>query len=175
MATTTRTITIPRELDPVAVFGPVDEVIREVEKAFPELTFVVRGDRVAILSRSKNTQSDADKAQNIIETIIQAAYSAPLDADSVRRMLERDVLRNHVRTRETVFASDPSTRRGAGSSARTAGSGGNTARIGGRGATVASQRRHEGDASSTGRPVKVLMCQCPDRPADARMSETERS
>ena len=149
MATTTRTITIPRELDPVAVFGPVDEVIREVEKAFPELTFVVRGDRVAILSRSKNTQSDADKAQNIIETIIQAAYSAPLDADSVRRMLERDVLRNHVRTRETVFASDPSTRRGAGSSAHTAGSG---THAGNRGATAASQRRHEGDASSTGRP-----------------------
>ncbi|MCI1650226.1 PhoH family protein [Bifidobacterium tibiigranuli] len=149
MATTTRTITIPRELDPVAVFGPVDEVIREVEKAFPELTFVVRGDRVAILSRSKNTQSDADKAQNIIETIIQAAYSAPLDADSVRRMLERDVLRNHVRTRETVFASDPSTRHGAGSSARTAGSG---THAGSRGATAASQRRHEGDASSTGRP-----------------------
>ena len=152
MATTTRTITIPRELDPVAVFGPVDEVIREVEKAFPELTFVVRGDRIAILSRSKNTQSDADKAQNIIETIIQAAYSAPLDADSVRRMLERDVLRNHVRTRETVFASDPPTRRGAGSTAHTAGSGVNASRTGNRGATAASQRLHEGDASSTGKP-----------------------
>ncbi|MCH4209853.1 PhoH family protein [Bifidobacterium sp.] len=106
MATTTRTITIPGDLDPVAVFGPVDEVIREVENAFPELTFVVRGNRVAILSRSKHAQGDADKAQNVVETIIQAAYTAPLDADAVRRMLERDVLRNHVRARETVFASD---------------------------------------------------------------------
>jgi phosphate starvation-inducible PhoH-like protein len=106
VATTTRTITIPADLDPVAVFGPVDEVIREVENAFPELTFVVRGDRVAILARSKHTQGDADKAQNVIETIIQAAYTAPLDADAVRRMLERGVLRNRVRARATVFASD---------------------------------------------------------------------
>ena len=36
MATTTRTITIPPQLDPVAVLGPVDEVIREVEQALAE-------------------------------------------------------------------------------------------------------------------------------------------
>ena len=47
MATTTRTITIPPQLDPVAVLGPVDEVIREVERAFPDLTIIVRGNRVA--------------------------------------------------------------------------------------------------------------------------------
>lgn len=97
MATTTRTVTVPEELNPVSVFGPVDEVIRQIERAFPNLGFVVRGNRVGILSHSKQSESDAAKAQNLIETIIRAAYSAPVDAETVRRMLERDVLRNHVR------------------------------------------------------------------------------
>ena len=47
MATTTRTITIPPQLDPVAVLGPVDEVLREVERAFPELTIIVRGTQIS--------------------------------------------------------------------------------------------------------------------------------
>lgn len=36
MPTTTRTIAIPQQLDPVTVLGPVDEVLREVERAFPD-------------------------------------------------------------------------------------------------------------------------------------------
>ncbi|MBW3090584.1 PhoH family protein [Bifidobacterium miconisargentati] len=97
MATTTRTITIPSQLDPVAVLGPVDEVIREVERAFPELTIIVRGNRVAVVSRSKQTESQAAQAEDLINTIIQAAYTAPMDADTVRRMLDQNVLRNSVR------------------------------------------------------------------------------
>jgi len=97
VATTTRIVTIPTELDPVAVLGPVDEVLREVEKAFPALTIIVRGNRVAIMSRSKQTQAQASQAQQVIESIVQAAYSAPLDADSVRRMLEQGILRNPAR------------------------------------------------------------------------------
>ncbi|OZG57195.1 phosphate starvation protein PhoH [Bifidobacterium myosotis] len=97
MATTTRTITIPPQLDPVAVLGPVDEVIREVERAFPELTIIVRGNRVAIVSRSKQTEAQAAQAEDLIDTIIQAAYTAPMDADTVRRMLDQNVLRNSVR------------------------------------------------------------------------------
>lgn len=83
MTTTTRTITIPSQLDPVAVFGPVDEVIRQVEHAFPDLTIIVRGDRVAIVSHSKSTESQASRAEDVIHTIIQAAYSAPMDADTI--------------------------------------------------------------------------------------------
>ena len=97
MATTTRTITIPQQLDPVAVFGPVDEVIREVERAFPELTILVRGNRVAIVSRSKQTEGQAAQAEDLVNTLIQAAYTAPMDADMVRRMLDQNVLKNHVR------------------------------------------------------------------------------
>ena len=97
MATTTRTITIPPQLDPVAVLGPVDEVIREVERAFPVLTIIVRGNRVAIVSRSKQTEAQAAQAEDLVNTIIQAAYTAPMDADTVRRMLDQNVLKNHVR------------------------------------------------------------------------------
>lgn len=99
MATTTRTITLPPELDPVAVLGPVDQVIREVERAFPDLTIIVRGNRIAIMSHSKATEAQASQAEDVIETIIGAAYDAPMDADTVRRMLDRNALRNdqHMR------------------------------------------------------------------------------
>ena len=97
MATTTRTITIPPQLDPVAVLGPVDEVLREVERAFPELTIIVRGNRVAIVSRSKQTEAQAAQAEDLVNTIIQAAYTAPMDADTVRHMLDQNVLKNRVR------------------------------------------------------------------------------
>ena len=97
MATTTRTITIPSELDPVAVLGPVDEVLREVERAFPDLTIIVRGNRIAIMSHGKQTESQAAQAEDTVNTIIRAAYTAPMDADTVRRMLEQQVLPNRVR------------------------------------------------------------------------------
>ena len=90
MATTTRTITIPTELDPVSVLGPVDEVIREMERAFPELEFTVRGNRVIITSRSKQTESDASKAEHLIDVIVDAAHTMPTDAETVRRMIEQD-------------------------------------------------------------------------------------
>jgi len=79
------------------VLGPVDEVIREVERAFPDLTIIVRGNRVAIVSRSKQTEAQAAQAEDLVNTIIQAAYTAPMDADTVRRMLDQNVLKNHVR------------------------------------------------------------------------------
>lgn len=102
MTTTTRTITVPEELDPVSVFGPVDEVIRQIEHAYPELSFSVRGNRVTIISRSSHTESDAAKAEHLIETVVKAAYTAPVDAETVRRMLDRDVLRNHARDADTA-------------------------------------------------------------------------
>ena len=79
------------------MLGPVDEVIREVERAFPDLTIIVRGNRVAIVSRSKQTEAQAAQAEDLVDTIIQAAYTAPMDADTVRRMLDQNVLKNHVR------------------------------------------------------------------------------
>lgn len=106
MATTTRTITIPSELDPVAVLGPVDEVLREVERAFPDLTIIVRGNRIAIMSHGKQTESQAAQAEDTVNTIIQAAYTAPMDADTVRRMLEQQVLPNRVRQERAAARHD---------------------------------------------------------------------
>lgn len=97
VATTTRVVTVPPELDPVSVFGPVDEVIRVVEQAFPDLTIIVRGNRVAIMSRSKQTEAQAAQAEEVMHTLIDEAYTAPMDADTVRRLLDRRVLRNGVR------------------------------------------------------------------------------
>ncbi|WP_137652305.1 PhoH family protein [Bifidobacterium moukalabense] len=97
MATTTRTITIPQQLDPVTVLGPIDEVLREVERAFPDLTIIVRGNRIAIMSRSKQSEAQAAQAEDVLADIIQAAYTAPMDADTVRRMLDQNVLKNPVR------------------------------------------------------------------------------
>ena len=94
MATTTRTISIPRQLDPVTVLGPQDQVIREIERAFPELAIVVRGNRIAILSHDTSTESQASQAQDVIETLIQTAFSAPMDADTVRRLLSRSSQRS---------------------------------------------------------------------------------
>ena len=80
MPTTTRTIAIPQQLDPVTVLGPVDEVLREVERAFPDLTIIVRGNRIAIMSHSSKSESQAAQAEQVVADIIQAAYTAPMDA-----------------------------------------------------------------------------------------------
>jgi phosphate starvation-inducible PhoH-like protein len=40
------------------------------------------------MSRSKQTESQAAKAQELVSAIIDAAYSAPMDADTVRRLIE---------------------------------------------------------------------------------------
>ena len=57
----------------------------------------MRGNRVAIVLRSKQTEAQAAQAEDLVNTIIQAAYTAPMDADTVRRMLDQNVLKNHVR------------------------------------------------------------------------------
>nr|WP_240541259.1 PhoH family protein [Bifidobacterium santillanense] len=61
------------------------------------MTILVRGNRVAIVSRSKQTESDASKAEDLVNTIIEAAHTAPMDADTVRRMIDQDVLDNRTR------------------------------------------------------------------------------
>lgn len=111
MATTTRTITLPPELNPVTVLGPADQVIREVERAFPDLTIIVRGNRVAILNRSKSSEMQASRAEDVINTIIQAAYSAPMDADTVRRFLDKQVLPNSQHHKATGRAHECGTER----------------------------------------------------------------
>ena len=97
VATTTRTVIVPEQLDPVRVFGPCDEVIRELERAFDEITIHIRGDRVTIRSTSKAGESQAAEAEDLLHLIIDAAYGHPMDAPTLRRMLDQRVLSNDVR------------------------------------------------------------------------------
>ena len=97
MATTTRTVRIPEQLDTVRVLGPNDEVIRELEHAFTHITMHIRGLDVTIRSTSRAGESEASEAEDMLHTIIDAAYRAPMDAVTARRMLDQRVLSNTVR------------------------------------------------------------------------------
>lgn len=92
--TTTRIVQIPDELSSVAVLGVADAGLREVEHAFAKLDISVHGKSVKIVSRNAAFEEDASKAEYAIQRMIDAAYERPMDAYSVKRMLERDVLRN---------------------------------------------------------------------------------
>nr|WP_275576223.1 PhoH family protein [Bifidobacterium avesanii] len=55
------------------------------------------------MSHSKATEAQASQAEDVVETIIQAAYDAPMDADTVRRMIDKNALRNgqHARAAQS--------------------------------------------------------------------------
>ncbi len=97
MATTTRTVRIPEQLDTVRVLGPNDEVIRELEHAFTHITMHIRGLDVTIRSTSRAGESEASEAEDMLHTIIDAAYREPMDAVTARRLLDQRVLSNTVR------------------------------------------------------------------------------
>ena len=97
MATTTRTVRIPEQLDTVRVLGPNDEVIRELEHALTHITMHIRGLDVTIRSTSRAGESEASEAEDMLHTIIDAAYREPMDAVTARRMLDQRVLSNTVR------------------------------------------------------------------------------
>ncbi len=97
MATTTRTVRIPEQLDTVRVLGSNDEVIRELEHAFTHITMHIRGLDVTIRSTSRAGESEASEAEDMLHTIIDAAYREPMDAVTARRMLDQRVLSNTVR------------------------------------------------------------------------------
>lgn len=97
MATTTRTVRIPEQLDTVRVLGPNDEVIRELEHAFTHITMHIRWLDVTIRSTSRAGESEASEAEDMLHTIIDAAYRETMDAVTARRMLDQRVLSNTVR------------------------------------------------------------------------------
>lgn len=97
MATTTRTVTLPEQLDAVRVLGPYDEVIRELEHEFQAITIHIRGTAITIRSSSREGESQASEAEDILHTLIDAAYHEPMDAAIVRRMLDQRVLSHAVR------------------------------------------------------------------------------
>ncbi|WP_300768594.1 PhoH family protein [uncultured Bifidobacterium sp.] len=89
MATTTRIITVPPELDAVNVFGTDDAILRELESGFPDVTITARGNQVSIVSTARSSESQAAHAEDMLRSIIAAAYTGPVDIDTIRRMLDR--------------------------------------------------------------------------------------
>ena len=107
MASTTRTVIIPDELEPVSVFGPEDSVIRTVEKAYLELSIAVRGNRVAIVSQYSRTEPQAEEAESFIHGLIDAAYTAPIDADEAGRLLDHRISRKADRKERKIISRNP--------------------------------------------------------------------
>ncbi|WEV73106.1 PhoH family protein [Bifidobacterium sp. ESL0790] len=97
MASAKRVITIPTTLDPVAVLGPGDDVLREVERAFPHVAVFVRGNRIEVSAYSKRDEIEADKVADVFAEIIQSAYESPVESGNVRRMLEAREIGRHAR------------------------------------------------------------------------------
>jgi phosphate starvation-inducible PhoH-like protein len=98
-------MTIPTQVNPTAVLGPVDEVLREIEQGYPDLTIVVRGNRISIQSHAVDSEANALDAERFLGDLIEAAASgSPLDADAVHRLLEerRVVSGNHGGLRRRV-------------------------------------------------------------------------
>ncbi|MCI1983970.1 MAG: PhoH family protein [Bifidobacteriaceae bacterium] len=82
-------MTIPSQVNPTAVLGPVDEVLRELEKGYPDLTILARGNTLSIMSHSAESEASALDAESFVSDLIDAAASgSPLDGDAVRRLLD---------------------------------------------------------------------------------------
>lgn len=105
--TTTRTVTIPAELNPVSVCGPEDQILRLIEKAYSDLTFVVRGNTIAIVSSSARTEADALAAQDFLNNIIDTAYTNPLNVDDVERLLSNKLSQKADRKERRIKPSAP--------------------------------------------------------------------
>ncbi|MCI1978614.1 MAG: PhoH family protein [Bifidobacteriaceae bacterium] len=89
MGTTTRSITIPSVVNPTALLGPMDEVLREVQRGFPDLTIVARGNTISVISHSADSEGSAVAAESFIGDLIDGAVSgSPIDADAAHRLLD---------------------------------------------------------------------------------------
>ncbi|MFC2746546.1 MAG: PhoH family protein [Parascardovia denticolens] len=107
MASTTRTIIIPAQVNPVAVCGPEDSIIRLVEKAYPDLNISVRGNRISIVSLYVRTEPLALEAEGFIQELIDEAFTAPLEADEVERLLHHRLSRKLDRKERKITTWNP--------------------------------------------------------------------
>ncbi|BDR54601.1 phosphate starvation protein PhoH [Bombiscardovia apis] len=89
MATTTRVMSIPADLQPVLVLGPSDAVLRRIEQAFPQVSFFVRGNQIRIQAASKEGDGQAVQAQELLSTVIDLAYNGPVDTQAVEHLLDQ--------------------------------------------------------------------------------------
>lgn len=88
MAVTTRTLEIPEGIDPVQVLGPEDAVIDRIERAFPAVSILVRGNRIMLRARDRQGDVQAAQIRDLLNELMQTADQVPLDADQVGRILD---------------------------------------------------------------------------------------
>lgn len=80
VVTTSRRISIPTTLEPLAVLGTADQVLRAIERGFPHLRFIVMGRDITI----SGPNTDIDLAIGLIEELIDLAHKGThLDAAAV--------------------------------------------------------------------------------------------
>ncbi|MEE1324810.1 MAG: PhoH family protein [Bifidobacteriaceae bacterium] len=91
MGTATRNVVLPSDVSPVDVFGPGDSILHTIEKKYPNLTFVARGDEVRIVSGSARDEVDARQAQDVLKQLVAASARQALAPRSVRMRRPFDV------------------------------------------------------------------------------------
>ena len=88
MAVTTRTLEIPEGIDPVQVLGPEDAVIDRIERAFPAVSILVRGNRIMLRAQDRQGDVQAAQIRDLLTELMQTADQVPVDADQVGRILD---------------------------------------------------------------------------------------
>ena len=88
MAVTTRTLEIPEGIDPVQVLGPEDAVIDRIERAFPAVSILVRGNQIMLRARDRQGDVQAAQIRDLLTELMQTADQVPVDADQVGRILD---------------------------------------------------------------------------------------
>ena len=103
---TTRTLVLPGDLAPVQILGARDEVLRAVEKGFPDVDIHVRGTAVTVSGQA----SRVDTVMVLLSELIDVARTGtPLGVDAVERAIS--LLEAAARPVE-VLAEDVLTARG---------------------------------------------------------------
>jgi phosphate starvation-inducible PhoH-like protein len=84
-ASAEHTIVVPPSVPMVGLLGSGDEYLRTVERAFPDVDFLARGNEV----RVTGPQSDVALIERLFdELVVVLRTGAPLSSDSVRRSIE---------------------------------------------------------------------------------------
>ncbi|CAM3018609.1 PhoH family protein [Actinomyces slackii] len=83
-AAVTRTLILPEDLAPVRLLGPRDEVLRAVEKGFPDIDIHVRGTTVTVTGEPSRVETVVILLSELIDV---ARAGTPLTAEAVERAI----------------------------------------------------------------------------------------
>lgn len=81
---TTRTLVLPDDLAPVALLGPRDEVLRAIEKGFPDVRVHARGTSITVAGAPERVDTVVVLLSELIDV---ARAGTPLTADAVERAI----------------------------------------------------------------------------------------